>query len=109
MASHLVILITAAFEAQYAAVERVSNSLSEPSMSLLTSCRPSDNSELRGYTHNRPSGAWSAIVRRQRLLLQHLLDLCSRTKPASSVVNIVDPIKLLQRRHIRFLVVAQHT
>lgn len=78
-------------------------------MALRLTCRrSSDYTELAGNVHYAASHSWSAVVSRQRLLREHLLDSCSRGEPASAIVDGVDAVELLGSRLMGALVVAQH-
>jgi hypothetical protein len=74
----------------------------------LTCCWPPDYAQLAGNVHHAASHAWPAVVGGQRVLCEHLLDSCSRGKPASSVVYGVDVVELFGSGVMRALVVAQH-
>lgn len=114
MASHLVMLITAAFDPQYAAVRVHSRLVSleleyagasqgealkkKKKNSKLTCCWSADYAQLTGYVHNVASVAWTPVMSRQWLLCEHLLDGCAGCEPAAAVVDAIDKVELFWRR-----------
>lgn len=74
---------------------------------MLTSSWPADDAQLAGDVDDASAIAWSTVVSRRWILLEHLLDLHSRGEPATAVVDAVNTIEFLRRSLVGSLVVAQ--
>lgn len=105
MASHWVMLMTAAFEAQYAAgiVNFAENHLARNDH---TCCWPSHKSQLTCDIHNASPIPRSSIVSWEKILFEHLLDLCTRGQPAAAIVNVIDSVKGCSRSLMGSFIVA---
>lgn len=75
---------------------------------MLTCCWPADNAQLARDVHYATSAAGPTIVSRKRILREHLLDGRAGRKPAATVVDAVDEVKLLESRVVGSLVIAEH-
>ncbi|KAI6876683.1 hypothetical protein KC338_g107 [Hortaea werneckii] len=65
--------------------------------------KSSYDTELACNVDDTATVSTPAIVRRKRLLLQHLLYLGTRAKPASLVVDLIDAVELFKARLMRSL------